>query len=148
MIDKKYADYSWEKASALLNIDSPTGFTKKAAEFVKKEFSALGFPAEYTVKGGVLADLGGKDDNNALLLEAHTDTLGGMVAEVKSNGRLRITPLGGMNACNAETENVRIYRAKYMRARFSFVTLQFTLTAIFRLFRVLGTASKSLSTRT
>ena len=52
MIDKKYADYSWEKASALLNIDSPTGFTKKAAEFVKKEFSALGFPAEYTVKGG------------------------------------------------------------------------------------------------
>ena len=109
MIDKKYADYSWEKASALLNIDSPTGFTKKAAEFVKKEFSALGFPAEYTVKGGVLADLGGKDDNNALLLEAHTDTLGGMVAEVKSNGRLRITPLGGMNACNAETENVRIY---------------------------------------
>lgn len=67
MIDKKYADYSWEKASALLNIDSPTGFTKKAAEFVKKEFSALGFPAEYTVKGGVLADLGGKDDNNALL---------------------------------------------------------------------------------
>lgn len=109
MIDKKYADYSWEKASTLLNIDSPTGFTKKAAEFVKKEFSALGFPAEYTVKGGVLADLGGKDDNNALLLEAHTDTLGGMVAEVKSNGRLRITPLGGMNACNAETENVRIY---------------------------------------
>ena len=92
MIDKKYADYSWEKASTLLNIDSPTGFTKKAAEFVKKEFSALGFPAEYTVKGGVLADLGGKDDNNALLLEAHTDTLGGMVAEVKSNGRLRITP--------------------------------------------------------
>lgn len=104
MIDKKYADYSWEKASTLLNIDSPTGYTKKAAEFVKKEFSALGFPAEYTVKGGVLADLGGKDDNNALLLEAHTDTLGGMVAEVKSNGRLRITPLGGMNACNAETE--------------------------------------------
>lgn len=44
-----------------------------------------------------------------MLLEAHTDTLGGMVAEVKSNGRLRITPLGGMNACNAETENVRIY---------------------------------------
>ena len=106
MIDKKYADYSWEKASTLLNIDSPTGFTKKAAEFVKKEFSALGFPAEYTVKGGVLADLGGKDDNNALLLEAHTDTLGGMVAEVKSNGRLRITRSGkiyegALQLCNA-----------------------------------------------
>ena len=42
-------------------------------------------------------------------MEAHTDTLGGMVAEVKSNGRLRITPLGGMHACTAETENVSIY---------------------------------------
>ena len=32
-----------------------------------------------------------------------------MVAEVKGNGRLRLTSLGGMNANNAETENVRVY---------------------------------------
>ena len=32
-----------------------------------------------------------------------------MVAEVKSNGRLRLTALGGMNANNGETENVRVY---------------------------------------
>ena len=32
-----------------------------------------------------------------------------MVAQVKGNGRLRLTPLGGMNANNAETENVRVY---------------------------------------
>ena len=31
-----------------------------------------------------------------------------MVAEVKSNGRLRLTNLGGMNPNNAETENVRV----------------------------------------
>ena len=36
------------------------------------------------------------------------DTLGGMVAEVKGDGRLRITNIGGMNANNAEAENVRI----------------------------------------
>lgn len=41
---------------------------------------------------------------DALLLEAHTDTLGGMVAQIKGNGRLRITNVGGMNN-NAEAEN-------------------------------------------
>jgi putative aminopeptidase FrvX len=32
-----------------------------------------------------------------------------MVAEVKGNGRLRLTAIGGMNANNAETELVRVY---------------------------------------
>ena len=40
---------------------------------------------------------------------AHVDTLGAMVAEVTGNGRLRLTPLGGMNPNNAEAENCRIY---------------------------------------
>ena len=70
-----------------------------------KEFEALGCKAWQTVKGGVMVDFGGKNKKNAILLEAHMDTLGGMVAEVKGNGRLRLVPLGGMNANNAEAEN-------------------------------------------
>ena len=106
---KTYADYAWEQASALLAIDSPTGFTDKAAAWVQKQFATLGFDAKITTKGGVLVDLGGADEDNALMLAAHTDTLGGMVAQIKGNGRLRLTPLGGMNANNGETENVRVY---------------------------------------
>lgn len=106
---EQYTTYAVEKAVELLAIDSPTGFTKVAADWVKKEFEALGFSATLTNKGGVLVDLGGTDAENALLLEAHTDTLGGMVAEVKGNGRLRLTNLGGMRAENSETENVRVY---------------------------------------
>ena len=106
---EQYTTYAVEKAVELLAIDSPTGFTKVAADWVKKEFEALGFSATLTNKGGVLVDFGGADAENALLLEAHTDTLGGMVAEVKGNGRLRLTNLGGMRAENSETENVRVY---------------------------------------
>ena len=109
MIERIYADYAWEQAAALLAIDSPTGYTAKAAQWVQNAFAALGFDAAITVKGGVLVDLGGKDANDALLLAAHADTLGGMVAEVKGNGRLRLTSLGGMNPNNAEVENVRVY---------------------------------------
>lgn len=109
MIEKSYADYSWEKTAELLSIPSPTGFTEKAADWLLKQFTSLGFEASKTVKGGVLVDFGGGDSENALMLEAHTDTLGGMVAEVKSNGRLRLTPLGGMNPNNSETENVTVF---------------------------------------
>ena len=108
-MDKTYSDYAASKTVELLGIDSPTGFTVKAADWVKAQFEALSYPAKITEKGGVLIDLGGENAADALLLEAHTDTLGGMVAEIKSNGRLRLTNLGGLCAANCETENARLY---------------------------------------
>ena len=103
-----YTDFIVKKTEELLNIDSPTGYTKEAADWVKNEFEALGFKAFMTNKGGVIVDLTGKDKKDGLLLEAHVDTLGGMVATIKDNGRLQLTNLGGMNPNNAETENVRV----------------------------------------
>ena len=107
MIDRNYADFAWEQAAALLAIDSPSGFTGRAAQWVKQAFENLGFSAEITGKGGVLACLGGEGEG--LLLEAHTDTLGGMVSRIKSDGRLELTPIGGMRAENGEAENVTVY---------------------------------------
>ena len=109
MINKTYADFAWEQTAQLLSIDSPTGFTKYAAAWVKGAFEVLGFPATITTKGGVLVDLGGEDANNGLMLAAHADTLGAMVATIKGNGHLKLTSLGGMNPNNAEAENVRVY---------------------------------------
>ena len=109
MINKSYADFAWEQTVQLLSIDSPTGFTKYAAVWVKSAFEVLGFPATITTKGGVLVDLGGEDSGNGLMLAAHADTLGAMVATIKGNGRLKLTSLGGMNPNNAEAENVRVY---------------------------------------
>ena len=109
MINKTYADFAWEQTAQLLSIDSPTGFTKYAAAWVKGAFEVLCFPATITTKGGVLVDLGGEDANNGLMLAAQADTLGAMVATIKGNGRLKLTSLGGMNPNNAEAENVRVY---------------------------------------
>ena len=109
MIDFSYADYAWEQAAAVLAIDSPSGFTGKAVEHLKKVFEGLGFASRITTKGGLIVDLGGEDAADGLMLAAHCDTLGGMVAEIKGNGRLRLTNLGGMKADNGETENVLVY---------------------------------------
>ncbi len=102
-----YTDYILDTLRALLAIDSPTGYTERAAAWVFDELRAMGYAPEYTRKGGVLVDLGGAQAGG-VLLEAHLDTLGAMVAEIKSSGRLRLTNIGGMNANNAETENVRV----------------------------------------
>ena len=108
MINTTYADYAWEMTAELLAIDSPSGFTHNAAQWVKSAFEKLGFDAQITTKGGVLVDLGGENAADGLLLAAHADTLGCMVAEIKGNGRLRIVNVGGMNANNAEAENCRV----------------------------------------
>ena len=108
-MNNQYVDFAVEKLKELISIDSPTGYTSEASDYVLKEFENLGFKSKKTNKGGILVDLGGKDTDNALLIEAHIDTLGAVVAEIKGNGRLRVSPLGGMSANNAEAENVRVY---------------------------------------
>ena len=100
--------YILEQLQNLLSIDSPTGYTKNVTDYLMAEYENLGYTPKRTVKGGVLTDLGGEDPDNAVFLEAHVDTLGAMVSQIKSNGRLAVSPLGGMNANNAEAENCRI----------------------------------------
>lgn len=106
--NKKYVDYMIEQAEKLISIDSPSGYGYEVSEYLLKEFKDLGFHAYRTRKGGVIADLGGEDASDAILLEAHCDTLGAMVHEIKADGRLKMTNVGGMQPNNAEAENVRV----------------------------------------
>lgn len=103
----RYTDYILEQLNALLAIDSPTGYTQRVSEYLRAEYTRMGYTPILTKKGGVLVDLGG--EGNAALVMAHVDTLGAMVAEVKADGRLRLTPLGGLNAHNTETENCTVH---------------------------------------
>ncbi|MBO5069362.1 MAG: M42 family metallopeptidase [Roseburia sp.] len=109
MKTETYVNYIVEETKNILAIDSPSGYTKEVAEYVMEAYRKLGYEPQMTVKGGVLVTLGGKDKADAVMLEAHIDTLGAMVSEIKSNGRLKVTPIGGMNANNAEAENCRIH---------------------------------------
>lgn len=109
-------DFILQQTKNVLAIDSPTGFTSRAADYVMEEYRKLGYAPVRTNKGGILVCV--SEGNGAapcgpeegpILLEAHIDTLGAMVSEVCANGRLSVTPLGGMNPNNGEAENCRIY---------------------------------------
>lgn len=107
-MSKDYVDYMVEETRKILAIDSPSGYTREVADYVMEEYKKLGYEPQLTVKGGILVAIGGRDKENAVQLEAHIDTLGAMVAEIKSNGGLRVTAVGGMNANNAEAENCKV----------------------------------------
>ncbi len=107
MTEERDSRYILEKTEELLAIDSPTGFTAAVAEHTASLLKEIGFDAKITTKGCVIADLGGEGD--PVLVTAHLDTLGGIVKEIKPNGRLRISNLGGLRAATVETENCRVY---------------------------------------
>lgn len=104
-----YTDYIIETTKKLLAVPSPSGFTHRAARFLCEELTVLGYQPTMTVKGAVVADLGGTEKEDAILLAAHIDTLGAMVTQIKENGRLKLTNVGGLNPNNTETENCRVY---------------------------------------
>jgi putative aminopeptidase FrvX len=102
-------DYIIETMKKLLAIPSPSGFTREAAEFVMGELKAMGYEPQMTLKRGVVCDLGGEKKDDGILLAAHIDTLGAMVQEIKSNGRLRLINVGGLKAANVECENCMVH---------------------------------------
>jgi len=91
----------------LCGIPSPTGYTEEAALYIENRLSESSVPFLRTVKGSVLAELGGT--GNPLILSAHIDTLGAMVRSVKANGRLRITKIGSYPESNLTGVNCLIH---------------------------------------
>ncbi len=93
----------------LVNIDSPTGYTAKACQYITNELEAMGYQPELTNKGAVKCKLG---ENPTLAIAAHVDTLGAMVSGIKKDGTLNFSPLGGLLLTSAEGEYVNIITLK------------------------------------
>lgn len=101
-------NYILDRLNTLLNIPSPTGNTEKAIAFVEEEFKQLNIPTRKNNKGALIATIEGINKEREVTLSGHVDTLGAMVKEIKSNGRLKITQLGGYVWSTVEGEYVTI----------------------------------------
>ena len=88
-------DYLTNFLIGLLNTPSPTGDTEGAVAFTEKALRELGLETRRTVKGSLLATLEGRAESAPRAVTAHVDTLGAMVKEIKPNGRLALTQIGG-----------------------------------------------------
>ena len=102
----------------LLNIPSPTGFAEPAIEFVEKELSKYKqLQLSRTRKGALVAKWKVKSDLPPVALTAHVDTLGAVVKEIKSNGRLKLSRIGGIQWPTVETEGVWVFTSKGEKIR-------------------------------
>lgn len=81
----------------LVQIPSPTGYTDSIIQYLEGRLRGVEgqIRLRHSHKGGLLLTLPGEQGTPQRLLTAHVDTLGGMVKEIKSNGRLRLTQIGG-----------------------------------------------------
>jgi putative aminopeptidase FrvX len=91
----------------LLAIPSPSGLTATASAFLQAELQSLGVESRLTRKGALIWTLPANNSdktNAARALLAHTDTLGAMVKEIKPNGRLKLSLIGGFDWTSIEGE--------------------------------------------
>ena len=123
----------------LVETPSPSGYTADVMTLIEEEFKSIGVTYNKTNKGAVIATIEGKDTKRHRLLTAHTDTLGAMVKEVKSNGRLKLTTIGGFNWNAAEGEYCIIHTADGKKRRGTILMHQTTV----HVYKDAGSAARS-----
>ena len=70
----KDINYIVDILEEIVNIPSPSGYTKQVMERIEKEVAGFGFSSAYNRKGGMLITVPGRTET-VLGLSAHVDTL-------------------------------------------------------------------------
>lgn len=111
-------EYLIEFLARLLNTPSPTGFAEQAIALTGEELGRFpGLVLSRNRKGALLAEWAGISQDAPRGLTGHADTLGAMVKEIKPNGRLRLTQIGGYAWNSVEGEGVTIFTSKGTQIR-------------------------------
>lgn len=123
MIDMQY---SIDRLIKILKTPSPTGNTKTVMDIVENEFKKLSIDTYRTKKGALVATIKGENDDLHRTLSGHVDTLGAMIKEIKGNGRLKITQIGGYSwntiegeYCSVQTANGKEYTGTILTTKAS-----------------------------
>ncbi len=102
----------------LLNTPSPTGMAHRAIQLTEETLGGFaGLTLTRTRKGALVASWPGVQDDHARALTAHVDTLGAMVKEVKGNGRLKLSRIGGYAFNTIENEGCTVFTSKGRQMR-------------------------------
>lgn len=104
-----------------LAIASPTGYTHRAIDELTLDFDRLGLDYYKNNKGGLISSLEGKNNEKAICISAHVDTLGAMVKNIESDGTIRYNKIGGGAWSAVEGENCNILTRSGKSFRGSFI---------------------------
>lgn len=112
----KFMKETLQLIKQLVEIPSPSGNTENVISFVESYLKDFQVKMKRNHKGGLIVTIPGKNNNHHRMLTAHVDTLGAIVKDIKSNGRLMIDLIGGFNYnsiegeyCQIETSNGQVF---------------------------------------
>ncbi len=97
----KTREYMISTLKSLVEIPSPSGYTREVMAFVEKEVKHMGYTCYYTNRGGFLIEVKG-NSSKTTGLSAHVDTLGAMVRSINSDGTINFTEVGGYTLQSVE----------------------------------------------
>lgn len=97
-----------ETIKDLVSIPSPSGNTGKVIQFVQNWLAEKNIDSHTNNKGSLFITIEGKNKARHRVLTAHVDTLGAMVKEVKPDGRLRLSMIGGFKWNAVEGEYCKV----------------------------------------
>ena len=95
----------------LLAVPSPTGHAEGAADLCAQKLESFGLSVTRSARGAVIAKIAGTGHGRPRALTAHVDTLAAVVAEVMADGRLRLSPVGGLPAPSCDGAYVEVWTA-------------------------------------
>jgi putative aminopeptidase FrvX len=125
MLPAVNVDVMVEFLTELLDTPSPTGDTDRAIQWLEEkfaaDFAALPVTLRRSPKGILVVHWPGEKQAAPRGLTAHVDTLGAMVRQIKRNGRLRVTQLGGWSWTSVEGEGVTIFASNGQTYRGTFL---------------------------
>lgn len=98
-----------ETLEQLISIPSPSGNTKEVINFCRNLLELKGIKTTLTNKGSLLATVKGENEESHRFITAHVDTLGAMVKEIKPDGRLKISLIGGFEFNSVEGEYCTVH---------------------------------------
>lgn len=92
---EKYRDHYFNTVRMLLDVPSPTGYSREILPVLKEAAEREGCLFRETAKGCCVITLQGRDHTRSLGACAHADTLGAMVRSILPSGDLAFTRVGG-----------------------------------------------------
>lgn len=111
-------EYLMTTLTTLLNTPSPTGYAQGAIAAVEEALRQFpGLELNRTRKGALVATWSGARNDAPRGLTAHADTLGAMVKEIKSSGRLKLTKIGGYAWNTVEGEGCTVFASNGAKVR-------------------------------
>ncbi len=116
-IDKTYI---LRLAKEILEIPSPSGYTKDITKRIKEEANKFDLETVQTKKGNLIITVPGRTPKT-LGLSVHVDTLGAMVRSISSDGTLKFTNIGGPSwptldgeYCTIQTRDGKTYSGTFL----------------------------------